>query len=73
MLGGCILPTESDLEYPVAQVRGTKVDEGYDKETDELWINVKDRDGYIWHIRWARDEGTQHNETDHSYPGVGSY
>ena len=36
----------------VAQISGTKVDEGFDEAEDKMWVDVKDGDGQIWHIRW---------------------
>ena len=50
VLGGCLVP--HDPQDRVAQISGTKVDEGYDEQAGQLWIDVKDGDGQIWHIRW---------------------
>ena len=47
---GCVVP--HDPQDWVAQISGTKVDQGYDEATDEMWMDVKDGDGQIWHIRW---------------------
>ena len=50
VVGGCLVP--HDPQDRVAQISGTKVDEGYDEADDELWMDIKDGDGQIWHIRW---------------------
>ena len=50
VLGGCVLPR--DGEDRVAQISGTKVDHGYDEEDDQIWVDVKDGQGQVWHIRW---------------------
>ena len=50
VVGGCLVP--HDPQDRVAQISGTKVDEGYDEAEDEMWVDVKDGDGQIWHIRW---------------------
>ena len=48
--GGCVVPNDS--QDRVAQIRGTKVDQRYDEAEDEVWVDVKDGEGQIWHIRW---------------------
>ena len=50
VLGGCLVP--HDPQDRVAQISGTKVDEGYDEPADQIWIDVRDGEGQIWHIRW---------------------
>ncbi len=50
VVGGCLVP--NDPQDRVAQISGTKVDEGYDEADDEMWMDVKDAGGQIWHIRW---------------------
>ncbi len=50
VLGGCVVPNEPHLR--VAQLSGTKVDEGFDDADDEMWMDIKDGEGQIWHIRW---------------------
>ncbi len=50
VLGGCVLP--HDGEDRVAQINGVKLDHGYDEEDDQIWVDVKDGEGQIWHIRW---------------------
>ncbi|MCY4493404.1 MAG: hypothetical protein OXB92_06070 [Acidimicrobiaceae bacterium] len=50
VLGGCVLPP--DGEDRVAQISGTKVDQGYDEAEDQIWVDVKDGEGQVWHIRW---------------------
>ncbi len=51
VLGGCVVP--HDPQDRVAQIVGDKVAEGYDEAEDEMWMDVKDGEGQIWHIRWA--------------------
>ena len=50
VLGGCVVP--HDPQDRVAQISGTKVDQGYDDAEDQIWVDVKDGEGQIWHIRW---------------------
>ena len=50
VLGGCVVL--HDPQDWVAQISGTKVDQGYDEAEDQIWVDVKDGEGQIWHIRW---------------------
>ena len=50
VLGGCLVP--HDPQDRVAQISGTKVNQGYDEAQDEIWVDVQDGEGQIWHIRW---------------------
>ena len=40
----------------IAQINGTKVGQGYDKEDEQVWVDVEDGAGQVWHIRWDAGE-----------------
>lgn len=53
-LGGCLIETdgEGNVLGPNPHINGKKVAEGYNEETGENWVDVRNYDGDVWRVTW---------------------